>query len=74
MNKCINTADCRCRVCEFRRSRGVKVCPVADATSGVSNRAFDRAALAAREGGDPEVAEREFYAERSYLRSQGVYD
>lgn len=74
MSKCDNNAECPCRVCEFRRTRGVKVCPVADATASLSDRAFERAALAAREGGDPEVAEREFYAERAYLRSQGVRD
>ena len=71
--------DCPCKVCEFRRTRGVRVCPAADATVGVSERAFERAAveraaLAERTGGDPEVAEREFYAERAYLRSQGVRD
>ena len=71
--------DCSCKVCEFRRTRGVRVCPAADATVGVSERAFERAAferaaLAERNGGDPEVAEREFYAERAYLRSQGVRD
>ncbi len=74
MSKCINSAGCPCRVCEFRRTRGVKVCPVADATASLSNRAFERAALAARNGGDPEVAEREVYAEAAYLRSQGVYE
>ncbi len=66
--------DCPCKVCEFRRTRGVRVCPAADATVGVSERAFERGALAERNGGDPEVAEREFYAERAYLRSQGVRD
>jgi hypothetical protein len=66
--------DCQCKVCLFRRDRGVRVCPPADATVAPSERAFERAALAAREGGDPEVAEREFYAERAYLRSQGVRD